>query len=101
MAGTLTPRTQAQWRELVGEEAESVTEEEVKQHRESEFGKRMPSPDAGQNMWSLEEVVMPHATLSDLESSVYLRVLRIACQVSIVATFASLLAKEVYTRWFQ
>merc|ERR1719428_2215443 len=47
--GGLSPKTQEQWRALVGEEAESVSEDEVRQHLDADYGSRQASPDAGKS----------------------------------------------------
>merc|ERR1719375_47756 len=61
----LAPKTQEQWRAQVGPEAESVTEEEVLQHLETETSLRPPSREAGKLMWVLEESVLDSTTPSD------------------------------------
>merc|ERR1719236_59219 len=48
--GGLSPKTQEQWRAQVGEEAESVSEDEVRQHLQADYGRRKASPDAGKTM---------------------------------------------------
>merc|ERR1719160_744650 len=53
--GGLNPKTQEQWRALVGEEAESVSEDEVIQHFTADYAYRVASPDAGKGMWILKE----------------------------------------------
>jgi len=52
MSGTLSRRS--------GPSQTEVTEDEIKQHIESEAGRRAPSPEAGQSMWSpQEELLVP------------------------------------------
>jgi len=94
MANTLNPKTQAQWRDEVGEEAEAVSEEEVLQHVNSVHAKLEVSPDAGEELWSLEEVLMPESTLSDHDTPL-IKLLSIATQVVIVAVFASFIIQEI------
>merc|ERR1719359_2611782 len=67
--GGLSPKTQEQWRAQVGEEQESVSEEEVRQHLEAEASHRPPSLDAGKGMWVLQEKLMEAHTPSDSGSS--------------------------------
>jgi hypothetical protein len=95
MASTLDPKTQAQWREQVGEDGEAVSEEEVAQHSQAEFSKREASPEAGEEMWTLEEVLMPESTISDHEVSPIAQFFSIAAQVCVVGAFAGVAIKEV------
>jgi hypothetical protein len=95
MARTLDPKTQAQWREKVGEEGEAVSAEEVAQHNQAEFSKREASPDAGEEMWTLEEVLMPETTISDHESSSMSKFFTLAAQIGILGAFAGVAIKEV------
>jgi len=61
----LNPMTQEQWRSIVGEEGESVSEEEVRQHFEAESSRRPISEEAGREMWILQETLMESSTPSD------------------------------------
>jgi len=92
--GGLNPKTQEQWRAQVGEDAEGVTPEEVEQHLEAESSRREASPDAGEGMWLLHEMVMESSTPSDAEASM-LKTLRMATMLSIVICFGFLVAKEL------
>lgn len=94
-SGILNPKTQAQWREQVGEEAEAVSAEEIALHAKAVFSKRDASPDAGEEMWSLEEVLMPETTPSDHGNSPAFKLLTVAAQVGILCAFAGIAIKEV------
>merc|ERR1719161_715390 len=90
-AGVVKPMTQQQWKELVGVEAESATDEEIAQHVESEFAQRAASADAGAFMWNLEEEVLESSTASDLVASPIWWLLRIAVQLGMLVGFFSVL----------
>jgi len=91
-AGVVKPMSQQQWKELVGIEAESATDNEIAQHIESDFASRAPSPDAGASMWSLDEVLMESSTPSDLGSrSVLLPLLRITAQIGMLLGLLAML----------
>merc|ERR1719191_1732867 len=62
--GGLSPKTQEQWRAQVGEEGESVSEDEVRQHLAADYGARGASPHAGKGMWILQEKLMESSTPS-------------------------------------
>merc|ERR1719191_1370811 len=83
---------QREWKELVGMERESATDEEIAQHLDSDFASRAPSIDAGAEMWSLEESLLEASTPSDLGPQSMIRsLLRIATQIGMLAGFLSLL----------
>merc|ERR1719265_2859626 len=88
--GGLSPKTQEQWRAQVGEEAESVSEDEVRQHFEAEASRQPVSQDAGKGMWVLEETLLESSTPSDSQSSV----LRPLAQLLILGCFASLVVQK-------
>eukprot|EP00746_Dinoflagellata_sp_MGD_P153584 gnl/MRDRNA2_/MRDRNA2_84326_c0_seq4.p1 gnl/MRDRNA2_/MRDRNA2_84326_c0~~gnl/MRDRNA2_/MRDRNA2_84326_c0_seq4.p1 ORF type:complete len:172 (+),score=39.46 gnl/MRDRNA2_/MRDRNA2_84326_c0_seq4:607-1122(+) len=96
LAGTISPKTQAQWRDEVGPEEESVKPEEVKQHLEAEHSKRDPSPDAGTGMWTFEETIMEFSTPSDAQDAKWAWCLRIVCHLAVVLAFGSILLREAY-----
>merc|ERR1719198_1746440 len=84
--------SQKQWKELVGDEAESATEDEIAQYVESEFASRAPSPDAGASMWSMDEALLESSTPSDFsQSSAIWALLRIMAQIGMLVGFLSLL----------
>lgn len=93
-AGSISPKTQIQWREVVGDDLESVTEEEVKQHLMALHASRDPSPDAGTGMWNFHETLMEFQTPSDRQDAKWAYALRLGSQLMIVATFGSILARE-------
>merc|ERR1719379_2962060 len=90
-AGVVKVMTQAQWKDLVGAEAESATDDEIAQHIESEFARQAPSPDAGASMWSLEESLMDSSTPSDSTHSPIRTLLRIAVQIGMLVGLLSFL----------
>merc|ERR1719201_2192712 len=92
--GGLNPKSQEQWRALVGEEAESVSEEEVRQHFKADYGRRKASPDAGKGMWVLKETLMESSTPSD-ESPAAARVLRLAAMLGMLGGFGYMVFKEI------
>jgi hypothetical protein len=92
--GGLAPKTQEQWREQVGEAAESVTEEEVRMHLEAESSRVAASPHAGKGMWELKESLMESSTPSDLGGLVP-RALRLLAQLGMIGGFAFLCVKEI------
>jgi hypothetical protein len=94
--GGLLPKTQEQWRMQVGEEAESVSEEEVKGHLEAGYGVREASPDAGKGMWVLKESLMESSTPSDYSSRAF-RLLKLAAQLGMVGGFGAVIFKEMKT----
>merc|ERR1719326_981798 len=81
--GGLNPMTQEQWRALVGEEGESVSEEEVRQHLEAEASRLPVSEEAGRAMWVLEETLMESSTPSDDYSPVS-KVLQLAAPLGMI-----------------
>eukprot|EP00746_Dinoflagellata_sp_MGD_P166988 gnl/MRDRNA2_/MRDRNA2_97260_c0_seq1.p1 gnl/MRDRNA2_/MRDRNA2_97260_c0~~gnl/MRDRNA2_/MRDRNA2_97260_c0_seq1.p1 ORF type:complete len:553 (-),score=102.45 gnl/MRDRNA2_/MRDRNA2_97260_c0_seq1:88-1746(-) len=93
-AGSITPKTQMQWREMVGDELESVTDEEIKQHIETAQASRDPSPDAGSGMWNFQEALMEFQTPSDNQDAKWSSMLCFCCQLMIIGTFGSILVKE-------
>merc|ERR1719159_439946 len=91
-AGVVKPMSQQQWKELVGVEAESATDDEIAQHTDSDFARRAPSPDAGASMWSLDEALLEASTPSDLApSSMFWGFTRIAAQIGMVVGFLAML----------
>merc|ERR1719161_893733 len=90
-AGVVKPLTQHQWKELVGADAESATDDEIAQHVESEFARRASSPDAGTLMWNLEESLLDSSTPSDLVASPVWALIRIVTQIGMIIGFISLL----------
>jgi len=92
--GGLDPKTQEQWRAQVGEDAESVSEDEVRQHFEAETSRIPVSKDAGKGMWVLHETLMQSSTPSDDAASVA-QVLRIAAQLTMLGAFVSLAIHKV------
>jgi hypothetical protein len=88
--GGLSPKTQEQWRAQVGEDAESVSEEEVRQHLEADSSRRPASQDAGKAMWVLHETLLESSTASDRTSSG----LRVIAQFGVLGCFASLIVKK-------
>jgi len=94
VAGTISPKTQVQWRESVGEEAESVSLEEIQQHTQAEQAKRGPSPDAGAGMWDFHETIMENSTPSDAQDESFAQFLRFCSQIVIVSAMASILVRE-------
>jgi len=89
--GIVKPMTQQQWQEQVGVEEESVSDDEIKQHKESEFARQSASPYAGIDMWSLDEAHLDSSTPSDLDSVTIWVLLRIAAYVGMLAGLLSLL----------
>merc|ERR550537_1218561 len=93
--GGLSPKSQEQWRALVGEEAESVSEDEVRQHFKADYGRRKASPDAGKGMWVLKETLMESSTPSDATPAAA-RVLRLAAMLGMLGAFGYMTFKEVH-----
>merc|ERR1719272_1512430 len=71
VAGVVKPISQSEWREAVGYEAESASDDEISQHIESDFARRAPSTEAGSLMWTLEESVLESSTPSDSSSNIW------------------------------
>jgi hypothetical protein len=92
--GSISPKTQMQWRNEVGDELESVTEDEIKQHIGHATAARDPSPDAGTGMWNFEETIMEFSTPSDTDDATFSKVLRMGSQLAIIGSFVALLARE-------
>jgi hypothetical protein len=92
--GVVKPMTQQQWLALVGVSDESVTDDEVAQHLESDFADREASPDAGLDMWNLEEAPLVSSTPSDhlAQSSPIRALVQITAQIGMLAAFLSLLS---------
>jgi hypothetical protein len=93
--GGLSPKTQEQWRALVGEEAESVSEDEVRQHLDADYGSRQASPDAGKSMWILKETLMESSTPSDSTPALS-RTLRLVAMLTTLGSFGYLAFKEIH-----
>merc|ERR1719386_202445 len=93
--GGLSPKTQEQWRAQVGEEAESVSEDEVRQHLAADYGARGASPDAGKDMWIFQETLMESSTPSD-SMPVLARVLRLLAMLASLGSFGYLAFKEAH-----
>merc|ERR1719321_1800594 len=91
--GGLLPKTQEQWRLQVGEEAESVSEDEVRQHFTANYARLKASPDAGKGMWVLKETLMESSTPSD-DTPIAARVLRLVAMLGMVGAFAYMGFKE-------
>jgi len=90
--GVVKLLNQRQWKEMVGEEAESASDDEIAQHVESEFARRAPDPNAGADMWSMDEGLLESSTPSDyVPASSIWTLLRVAAQVGMLAFFLSLL----------
>jgi len=85
MAGTITQMQQYQLGKIV-----EVTEEEVKQHLESEAGRREPSPDAGRGMWSLDEELIDVPAPSVMGSH-----LRTLTQIVMLGAMAAWILREL------
>jgi hypothetical protein len=96
-AGTITPKSQLQWRVEVGEDDESVSDEEVAQHMKAASASRDASPDAGMAMWKFQESVMDHSTPSDAQDASLSSALRLASQLTIVGAFATLAVRQAAT----
>jgi len=92
--GGLSPKTQEQWRALVGEEGESVSEDEVRQHFKADYGRRRASPDAGKGMWVLQETLMESSTPSDAAPATP-RVLRLAAMLGMLGAFGYMAFREI------
>jgi hypothetical protein len=85
-----------EWKELVGKEGESASDEELERHAKSEFARRAPSPDAGVDMWSMDEALMVSSTPSDsAPPSAGWALLRVAAQIGMLLGFLSLLRSHV------
>merc|ERR1719421_1613593 len=92
--GGLNPMTQEQWRALVGEEGESVSEEEVRQHLEAEYGRVPISEEAGKEMWALEETLLESSTPSDDYSPVS-KVLQLAAPLGMIGSFGFMVFRKI------
>jgi len=90
-AGVVKPFNQREWKELVGEEAESASDEEIIGHLQTDFAKRAPSVAAGAEMWSLDESLMESSTPSDFRPNTIRTSLRIATQIGMLVALLSLL----------
>jgi hypothetical protein len=91
----LSPKTQEQWRAQVGEDAESVSEDEVRQHLNADYGRRGASPDAGKGMWIFKETLLDSSTPSDAMPALT-RTLRLISMLAILGSFGYLAFKEVH-----
>jgi len=94
VAGTISPKTQAQWREQVGEDAEAVTLEEIEQYAKAEHAARGPSPDAGANMWDFHETMLENTTPSDEQDAAFAQMMRLCSQFVIIGAMAVILVRE-------
>jgi hypothetical protein len=97
VAGTVNPQTPMKFEESLGQDATTVTEEEVEQFLKSDSAKLGPSPEAGAAMWNLKEHILDSATPSDqasLPSSIR-GVLRTIASLGLLAALASLLWKHL------
>jgi len=99
-AGTISPKTQIEWRQEVGDEMESVSEDEIKQHVETAAASRDLSPDAGTGMWVFHETVIDASTPSDSQDANAAWALRLGCQVLIIAAFATIVVRETSKTFF-
>jgi len=64
-AGTITPKSPSEWRLLMGQEADSVSEDEVNQVIEADKGFKPLSVDDALMSWTLKESLLDHSTESD------------------------------------
>jgi len=92
--GGLKPMTQEQWRALVGEEGESVSEEEVRQHLEAETSRRPVSEQAGKQMWVFQETLLESSTPSDRYSPVS-KFLQMAAPFAMIGSFGFMAFQKI------
>jgi len=93
--GGLNPMTQEQWRALVGEEGESVSEEEVRQHLEAETSRRPVSEKAGKKMWVLQETLLESSTPSD-DYSPLSKALRLVAPFGMIGSFGFMAFQKIH-----
>jgi hypothetical protein len=90
-AGVVNALTQKQWRDLVGEDLESATDDEISQHLAADFARRAPSSEAGASMWNLEESLLESSTPSDSQAWSFWSFLRLIAQVVMLGSLLSML----------
>lgn len=96
LAGSVNPQTPQRWEAAVGEDAATATDEEVDRFLMLESAQRAPSPDAGDSMWTLEEVVLNATTPSDVAGSAWLcSLLWVFAKFGMIVAFALLVLKEM------
>lgn len=98
-AGVVKPLSQKEWKDLVGVEAESATDDEIAMHVQSEYADREPSPEAGSLLWTLEESLLESSTPSDSVESQIWNGIRVAAQIGMVVAFLAFLRPLVQTLW--
>jgi len=94
-AGTITPKTPDQWRIENGDEADSVSEDEVKQILEMEAGLRPVLADDALRSWSPKESLLLASTPSDESDNVWPNRLRIFAQVCMVVSCVAVVLRQL------
>merc|ERR1719162_1865586 len=94
-AGTITPKTPQQWVAERGEEADAVSEDEVKQIIEMDAGLYPVSVDDALMSWTETESLLVASTPSDESDNVWPNRLRIFAQVCMVISCVAVVLREL------
>jgi hypothetical protein len=94
-AGTISPKTPEQYRTEYGEEADSVSEDEVKQIIEMDAGLHPVSADDALMSWTEKESLLVASTPSDESDNVWPNRLRIFAQVCMVVSCVAVVLREL------
>jgi len=97
-AGTISPKTSDQWRAERGDEADSVTEDEVKQILEAGAGVYPMSPHEAMMSWTSKESLLVASTPSDESNNVWRlwgNRLRIFAQVCMVMSCVAVVLRQL------
>jgi len=94
-AGTISPKTTDQWKAEHGDEADSVSEEEIAQIIEMDAGLHPVSADEAMMSWTLKESLLMASTPSDESENVWPNRLRIFAQVCMVISCVAVVLREL------
>jgi hypothetical protein len=95
-AGTISPKTPAEWKNENGEEADSVSEDEVKQIIEMDAAFHHMSPEAAlKASWRHNESLLMASTASDASSNAWSPRLRTFVQVSMMISCVAVVLSQL------
>jgi len=93
--GTISPKMPDQWRAERGQEADSVSDDEVKQILEMDAGLNPVSADEALMSWTLRESLLTASTPSDGAEIVWQNQLRIFVQVCMVISCIAVVLRQL------
>jgi len=94
--GTISPKTPAEWRTERGDEADSVSEDEVKQIMEIDAGFQNASPEQSlKGSWTPTESLLMASTPSDESDRVWSQRIRIIVQVCMMISCVAVVLSQL------